>query len=127
MVCSVFLGLIVAVVLVFLIAFPFGQNKMGVGQYYLDNTVKETGAENVVTAVTLQYRGCDTMGEVTHPCQAEQQSTTIASEPRVFERIGRSTRHTPVLSSRVHLDFSMLQNGPVTTGNMLHLGDRPTA
>lgn len=62
---SVFLGLIVAVVLVFLIAFPFGQNKMGVGQYYLDNTVRETGAENVVTAVTLQYRGFDTMGEVT--------------------------------------------------------------
>ncbi|MGB9666444.1 MAG: hydrogen gas-evolving membrane-bound hydrogenase subunit E [Candidatus Cryosericum sp.] len=62
---SVFLGLIVAVVLVFLVAFPFGQNKMGVGQYYLDNSVKETGAENVVTAVTLQYRGFDTMGEVT--------------------------------------------------------------
>jgi multicomponent Na+:H+ antiporter subunit B len=62
---SVFLGLIVAVVLVFLVAFPFGQNKMGVGQYYLDNTVKETGAENVVTAVTLEYRGFDTLGEVT--------------------------------------------------------------
>jgi multicomponent Na+:H+ antiporter subunit B len=62
---SVFLALIVAVVLVFLVAFPFGQNKMGVGQYYLDNTVKQTGAENVVTAITLEYRGFDTLGEVT--------------------------------------------------------------
>ncbi|MGC8721876.1 MAG: Na(+)/H(+) antiporter subunit B [Caldisericaceae bacterium] len=62
---SVFLALIVAVVLMFLVAFPFGQNKIGVGQYYLDNTVKETGAENVVTSVTLEYRGFDTLGEVT--------------------------------------------------------------
>ena len=62
---SVFIGLIVVAVLMFLVAFPFGQNKMSVGQYYLDNTVKETGAENVVTAVTLEYRGFDTLGEVT--------------------------------------------------------------
>ncbi len=62
---SLFLGLIIAAVLMFLVAFPFGQNKMGVGQYYLDNTVKETGASNVVTAVTLEYRGFDTLGEMT--------------------------------------------------------------
>jgi multicomponent Na+:H+ antiporter subunit B len=61
----VFIGFIVVAVLMFLVAFPFGQNKMNVGQYYLDNTVKETGASNVVTAVTLEYRGLDTLGEVT--------------------------------------------------------------
>ncbi len=62
---AIFLGLIVATLILFFVAFPFGKNKMGVGKYYLNNDVKQTGAANVVTGVTLDYRGLDTLGEVT--------------------------------------------------------------
>jgi multicomponent Na+:H+ antiporter subunit B len=34
-------------------------------KYCLENTVPQTGAANVVTSVTLFYRGFDTLGEVT--------------------------------------------------------------
>ncbi|ASA77321.1 Na(+)/H(+) antiporter subunit B [Thermococcus sp. 5-4] len=44
---------------------PFGQDKMLVGQYYLDNVKQQTGAVNAVTAVVVNYRGFDTLGEVT--------------------------------------------------------------
>jgi multicomponent Na+:H+ antiporter subunit B len=44
---------------------PFGEKREGVGKYYLENTVKETGAANVVTAIVVSYRGFDTLGEVT--------------------------------------------------------------
>ncbi len=44
---------------------PFGQDKMLVGKYYLDNVIRQTGAINAVTAVVVNYRGFDTLGEVT--------------------------------------------------------------
>ncbi|AEH24830.1 Na(+)/H(+) antiporter subunit B [Pyrococcus yayanosii] len=44
---------------------PFGENKMLVGQYYLDHVKEQTGAVNAVTAVVVNYRGFDTLGEVT--------------------------------------------------------------
>ncbi len=44
---------------------PFGQDKMLVGQYYLNNVIKQTGAVNAVTAIVVNYRGFDTLGEVT--------------------------------------------------------------
>ena len=44
---------------------PFGEAVLPVSQHYLDNTLKETGAANVVTAVILDYRGYDTLGEAT--------------------------------------------------------------
>jgi len=44
---------------------PFGEKRNNVGQYYLNNTVKETGAVNTVTAIVVSYRGFDTLGEVT--------------------------------------------------------------
>ena len=31
--------------------------------YYVENTLKETGAENIVTGIILDYRGFDTLGE----------------------------------------------------------------
>ncbi|MEO5366994.1 MAG: sodium:proton antiporter [Magnetococcus sp. WYHC-3] len=34
-------------------------------QYYAQNTVAETGAANIVTAIVVTYRGLDTLGEVT--------------------------------------------------------------
>ncbi|ASJ14225.1 Na(+)/H(+) antiporter subunit B [Thermococcus radiotolerans] len=44
---------------------PFGQDRMLVAQYYLDNVKQQTGAVNAVTAVVVNYRGFDTLGEVT--------------------------------------------------------------
>lgn len=44
---------------------PFGEDKMLVGKYYLENVKEQTGAINAVTAVVVNYRGFDTLGEVT--------------------------------------------------------------
>jgi len=51
---------------------PFGENRVGniddestVGAYYLKNTVPKTSVANVVTAIVVNYRGFDTLGEVT--------------------------------------------------------------
>ncbi len=50
----------------------FGDNRLGapsdektVGAYYLNNTVEKTGVANVITAIIVNYRGFDTLGEVT--------------------------------------------------------------
>ncbi len=43
----------------------FGADRMLVGKYYLNNVMMETGAVNTVTAVVVNYRGFDTLGEVT--------------------------------------------------------------
>ncbi|MBN2668267.1 MAG: Na(+)/H(+) antiporter subunit B [Bacteroidales bacterium] len=51
---------------------PFGQNRLGqpqdeatVGAYYLNNTKEKSAVSNVVTAIVVNYRGFDTLGEVT--------------------------------------------------------------
>lgn len=44
---------------------PFGIPKTKVGEYYIDKGREETGAANIVTSVVLNYRGFDTLGEVT--------------------------------------------------------------
>jgi multicomponent Na+:H+ antiporter subunit B len=48
---------------------PFGRadnpQNQHVAPYYLENSIKETGAPNVVTAVLASYRGYDTLGETT--------------------------------------------------------------
>jgi len=41
------------------------QSSQSPAQYYLRNGLKETGAANIVTAVILDYRGYDTLGEAT--------------------------------------------------------------
>jgi multicomponent Na+:H+ antiporter subunit B len=48
-----------------LIHLPFGEPKTKVGEYYLDRGAGETGASNIVTSVVVNYRGFDTLGEVT--------------------------------------------------------------
>ncbi|MFU2158132.1 Na(+)/H(+) antiporter subunit B [Caldisericum sp. AR60] len=62
---GVFILIIIAAIAIFMSNYKFGVDKMDVGKYYLDNTVPQTGAANVVTSVTLFYRGFDTLGEVT--------------------------------------------------------------
>ena len=44
---------------------PFGEDKIGVANHYLQNGLSETGAANIVTSVVVTYRGFDTLGEVT--------------------------------------------------------------
>jgi len=52
----------------FILAFsqiPFGKDKINVAGYYLKEGIQQTGAVNIVTSVVLNYRGFDTLGEVT--------------------------------------------------------------
>lgn len=44
---------------------PFGTSKTKVGDYYIDKGREQTGASNIVTSVVINYRGFDTLGEVT--------------------------------------------------------------
>ncbi len=48
-----------------LLNIPFGIPKTKVGEYYLKRGKQETGATNIVTSVVVNYRGFDTLGEVT--------------------------------------------------------------
>jgi multicomponent Na+:H+ antiporter subunit B len=44
---------------------PFGKSQSQVRRYYIDNGIKDTGATNIVTSVVINYRGFDTLGEIT--------------------------------------------------------------
>ena len=58
--------LIIAVgIFVSLAEVTFRPSKPEVGGYYVNKGVKDTGAVNIVTSVVLDYRGLDTLGEVT--------------------------------------------------------------
>ncbi|RKY86138.1 cation:proton antiporter [candidate division KSB1 bacterium] len=59
------LGIVAWGIAVSLTRIPFGAPKTKVGRYYVDKGVPETGATNIVTSVVLNYRGFDTLGEVT--------------------------------------------------------------
>ena len=62
----VFLGLIVfAGAIAFRAMTPFGQPLMTVSQSYLETAFERTGAANAVTAVLLDFRAYDTLGEAT--------------------------------------------------------------
>ena len=61
----VLLVVIAAGIVVALGDIQFGAPKTKVGGYYIDNGREETGASNIVTSVVVNYRGFDTLGEVT--------------------------------------------------------------
>lgn len=44
---------------------PFGSAIMKVSKGYIDNAVIKTGCENVVSAITVNFRAYDTLGEIT--------------------------------------------------------------
>ncbi len=44
---------------------PFGEPLMDVSSYYTANALGRTGASNIVTAILLDFRAYDTLGEVT--------------------------------------------------------------
>jgi multicomponent Na+:H+ antiporter subunit B len=48
-----------------LLHIPFGLPKTKVGEQYIKMGKQETGATNIVTSVVVNYRGFDTLGEVT--------------------------------------------------------------
>ena len=63
---SIIILVIIAVGFIFAFSqIPFGKDKINVANYYIKRGVKETGAVNIVTSVVLNYRGFDTLGEVT--------------------------------------------------------------
>ena len=63
---SLILLLIIAVGIgLSLMSIPFGKDKIKVGKHYIHDGMRETGAVNIVTSVVLNYRGFDTLGEVT--------------------------------------------------------------
>ncbi len=46
-------------------SFPFGQEKWGVSKHYVDRGIEENRGANLVTSIVVNYRGFDTLGEVT--------------------------------------------------------------
>jgi multicomponent Na+:H+ antiporter subunit B len=65
-VVAILLLIIVAVgISMSLAKIPFGTPKTKVGEYYIDKGIEETGSVNIVTSVVVNYRGFDTLGEVT--------------------------------------------------------------
>jgi multicomponent Na+:H+ antiporter subunit B len=64
------IGLIILAVIAvgFILTFsqiPFGKDKIDVANYYISKGIEQTGAVNIVTSVVLNYRGFDTLGEIT--------------------------------------------------------------
>lgn len=64
----------IALVLVLALGFIFGSLWIGfvpfttlneTAHYYAENTADEVGAQNIITAIIVTYRGLDTLGEVT--------------------------------------------------------------
>ncbi len=46
-------------------SFPFGKEKWGVSKHYVDRGIEENRGSNLVTSIVVNYRGFDTLGEVT--------------------------------------------------------------
>ncbi len=73
---KVFVLILLAIIGYFLVLtfneIPFGENRIGaidadkptVAGYYLSNTVEKSRVANVITAIVVNYRGLDTLGEV---------------------------------------------------------------
>ena len=59
------LGYLFYVLFASYINLPFGENRMNVAKNYLEKTPEELKVANVVTAIVVNYRGFDTLGEVT--------------------------------------------------------------
>jgi len=69
----VWLIFLLAVILIFTVAYDFpgfGQPVGRVGQYYVENVLRDVGAWNAVGAIVWDYRGYDTLGESFVLCTA---------------------------------------------------------
>jgi multicomponent Na+:H+ antiporter subunit B len=61
----ILLFILAVAVILSIVWIPFGIPKETVGNNYINEGINETGAVNIVTSVVLNYRGYDTLGEVT--------------------------------------------------------------
>ena len=61
----VMLIIVLAVFLFTAIKIDYGHPNSNISQYYIDHGVADTGALNMVTAIYLDYRAYDTLGEAT--------------------------------------------------------------
>ncbi len=61
----VLLAIVALGIFLSLLYIPFGIPKTKVGEHYIKNGKQDTGATNIVTSVVVNYRGFDTLGEVT--------------------------------------------------------------
>lgn len=61
----------------------FGKPIMRVSNYYIEKSLSETGAANIVSAIILNYRGYDTLGEAT------VLFTAVVGVLAVMRKIGR--------------------------------------
>jgi multicomponent Na+:H+ antiporter subunit B len=77
---------------------PFGENRTNVGDYYLDKSPSELKVSNTVTAIVVNYRGFDTLGEVTVLFLA---ATGLASIMYRRKRKGEKDVRAKKASSRV--------------------------
>jgi multicomponent Na+:H+ antiporter subunit B len=68
----------------------FGDPLMSTSQHYLENGAAETGSANLVTAVILDYRAYDTLGEVTVLFTAILGSLTILRIKSQKKKEGRA-------------------------------------
>jgi multicomponent Na+:H+ antiporter subunit B len=94
-------------------------------RYYAENTARDIGAANIVTAIVVTYRGLDTLGEVTVLFLAAAILGLVLAHGRQQEKSGRAL--TPVgelltTGSRVLVPLIMLLgvyvfvNGHLTPG-----------
>jgi multisubunit Na+/H+ antiporter MnhB subunit len=61
----VLVSILVLSIDVFRLLPQFGEPIFSTARHYIENGAKETGAANIVTAIILDYRAYDTLGEVT--------------------------------------------------------------
>jgi len=62
---AIIILVIVAIFIFSSVKLDYGNPKSGVAKYYLKHGVAQTGALNMVTAIYLNYRVYDTLGEAT--------------------------------------------------------------
>jgi len=70
-----------------------GPTQLYVAPYYLDNTQREMGMPEVVTAVVAGYRGFDTLGETTVIFTAAVGVFLLIGEPQRRRKTGAGARH----------------------------------
>jgi multicomponent Na+:H+ antiporter subunit B len=81
---ALLIAVLMLVLFISLQEIPLSQNLMPVSSHYVDSGVKDTGATNLVNAVLFDYRGFDTLGEVTVIFAAAAAFKMLFSHRRIF-------------------------------------------
>jgi multicomponent Na+:H+ antiporter subunit B len=83
----ILIGIVALGIALAVVNIPFGTPKTKVGNYYINKGREETGAANIVTSVVVNYRGFDTLGEVTVLfIAAVGLSAVLATQKKKIER-----------------------------------------